>query len=132
VSATAPVSGDNALTAANDGMVKLVLSFGRLFHSLAQISRNVSPPTLDHEQRPEIPRRNTHVSACVMLDGGFAKRPCTILDISDTGARVQFSGPAPPDASLHLTITGDVRHARASRIIWRRGRMAGLQFVSGR
>jgi hypothetical protein len=75
-------------------------------------------------------RRSTRIEAWVTLDGSFAKRACTILDVSDTGARVQFHDLPPQSSVLRLVIAGDVRAARLSRVIWRRGNVAGLQFAA--
>jgi hypothetical protein len=76
-----------------------------------------------------IRRRSTHIKAWVALDGGFAKRGCTIIDLSDTGARVLFHDTPPHASTLRLTFLGDVRVARPARVVWRRNNVLGLQFV---
>ena len=76
------------------------------------------------------PRRSTRSGAWVTLDGGFAKRACTLLDVSDTGARVQFDALAPSSTVLDLALSGDVRATRRCRVIWRKGAVVGLQFVA--
>ena len=75
------------------------------------------------------PRKSISANAWVTLEGGFAKRCCTVLDISDTGARVQFPGEPPATTIFNLSLTGDATSTRRCRVVWQKQRVAGLQFT---
>ena len=45
-------------------------------------------------KKPRGPRRKTSQPAWMTVDGSFAARPCTVLDISDSGARLLITGKA--------------------------------------
>lgn len=84
--------------------------------------------TMSRDRRQR--RRSTHIEAWITLEGGgFARRGCTIIDLSDTGARVRFQDAPPQASTLRLTFMGDVRVARPARVVWRRNNVLGLQFV---
>ena len=76
-----------------------------------------------------LPRRNTRVQAFVALEGGFARRRCTVLDISETGVRLLLHEPVPHAQVLRIVFSSDVRKAVLARVIWRGGNLIGLQFV---
>ncbi len=65
----------------------------------------------------------------MLLDGGFAKRNCTILDISAGGARVKLADRELPGSRLSLALTGDVRKVTHCRVIWRKDAVIGVEFV---
>ena len=75
-------------------------------------------------------RHQTKHDAWMLLDGGFAKRNCTILDLSSGGARVKLDAVAPLGSGLHLALTGDVRRATSCRLIWRKDSIIGVEFIS--
>jgi hypothetical protein len=77
-------------------------------------------------------RRSTRLQAFIALEGGFARRSCTVLDMSETGARLLFHDPVPHAANLRIVFGDDVRNAAPARVIWRRGNLAGLQFVNAK
>ena len=77
-----------------------------------------------------LPRRTTRIQAFVALEGGFARRSCTVLDLSETGVRLLLHGSVPPAAFLQIVFSGDVRKAALARVVWRQGNLTGLQFVS--
>jgi hypothetical protein len=58
-----------------------------------------------------------------------AKRDCVLVDISDTGARLELDPAAIPETfSLLLSPGGEER--RACRIVWRSTNQIGVQFQS--
>lgn len=75
------------------------------------------------------PRHTTRHDAWMLLDGGFAKRNCTILDISAGGARVKLADRELPGSRLSLALTGDVRKVTHCRVIWRKDAVIGVEFV---
>lgn len=75
------------------------------------------------------PRRNTQHHAWILLAGGFAKRKCTILDLSATGARIALSQTGSIGNEIGLALTADVRKITRCRLIWRTGTTIGVQFI---
>lgn len=68
-------------------------------------------------------------SAWITLDGGFAVRPCVVADISETGARVTLEDAVALPATLKLAFSRDARTGHTCRVVWRRGKSAGVKFV---
>lgn len=62
------------------------------------------------------------------LDGGFAMRPCQVLDVSDTGVRIAVDASlrVPNDFVIVLSHGGQGRRAHVK---WRNATQIGAQFV---
>lgn len=75
------------------------------------------------------PRQATQHYAWMTLDGGFAKRNCTILNLSTGGARIKLSDGRPIGSALNLALTKDVRKVTHCRLIWRKDSIIGVEFV---
>jgi hypothetical protein len=73
-------------------------------------------------------RRNAISAATFIRIGGFATRPCTVIDLSDTGVRISVEGAAgiPVEFTLFLSKNSRGRSARAK---WRRGNQIGAKFI---
>jgi hypothetical protein len=65
--------------------------------------------------------------AWIMLEGGFAKRECQLADISNSGAKIVVSPGEllPRQFTMSTTPNGP---AKACKVVWRNGRMAGVKF----
>jgi len=74
-------------------------------------------------------RHSTQHHAWVLLDGGFAKRNCTILNLSSTGACVKLMDRGSVGSDISLALTGDVRKVTRCRIVWRKEAVIGVEFV---
>jgi hypothetical protein len=59
------------------------------------------------------------------LEGSFATRPCRVIDLSPTGARLVIDGEIGKSFVLLLSLNVAGRKAR---IKWRRGNQVGIQF----
>ncbi len=81
------------------------------------------------EQR-QSPRKTVNSPAWVNLGGGAPARDCLLVDISDTGARLELGTPAemPPTFALLLSANGTVQ--RQCQIVWRSNSQVGVQFCS--
>jgi len=79
------------------------------------------------EQR-QSPRQTVNRPAWVDLGAQGAKHDCVLVDISDTGARLELAAPAamPETFRLLLSAGGEVR--RECRIVWRSSNQVGVQF----
>lgn len=75
-------------------------------------------------------RHQVRDHAWMTLDGGFAKKNCTVLDISLTGARIRVHDAGAISGKLDIAFTGDVRKTRACRLVWREGSTIGVEFLS--
>jgi hypothetical protein len=60
-------------------------------------------------------RRRTNQPAWITVDGGFATRQCTVIDISEGGARLKVEDPQfiKPQFQLKLDRTSPGRAARS-------------------
>ena len=76
------------------------------------------------------PRHKVQDHAWMTLDGGFAKKNCTVLDISLTGARIRVHDAGAISGKLDIAFTGDVRKTRACRLVWREGSTIGVEFLN--
>jgi hypothetical protein len=73
-------------------------------------------------------RVKSGAGAWLRLDGGFAMRPCQLLDVSDTGVRIAVD-PAlrvPNDFVIVLSQGGQGRRAHVK---WRNATQIGAQFI---
>jgi hypothetical protein len=74
-------------------------------------------------------RKSVQHPGWLIFEGSFAARPCTVLDISDSGARIEVSDPGAVPSKLRLAFSRDVRTGRPCEVVWQRGRAVGVKFV---
>jgi hypothetical protein len=62
-------------------------------------------------------RRRTNQPAWITVDGGFATRQCTVIDISEGGARLRVEDPqfVKPQFQLKLDLQGCLEKRRRNR-----------------
>jgi hypothetical protein len=75
-------------------------------------------------------RRSVRQSGWITLDGGFAARPCNVLDLSTAGARIVVDDTDALPKRLRLAFSRDARTGRMCEVVWRRGKTLGVKFVS--
>ena len=75
------------------------------------------------------PRRQFHYNATIIVEGDEQPHPCAIVDVSNTGARLQLEddGELPEHFLLLLTKGGEAR--RRCNLIWRDGLVVGVRFA---
>lgn len=89
--------------------------------------------TLKFRQRTELrekPRRQFHYDASILTSAKGPPRPCSISDISESGARIELEiedDELPHRFVLLLTKQGEAR--RDCRLIWRTGTTVGVKFA---
>jgi hypothetical protein len=73
-------------------------------------------------------RRRTNQPAWMTADGGFAARQCTVIDISEGGARLRVEDPqfVKPQFQLKFDRTSP---GRACKVAWKKGDVIGIKFV---
>ncbi|ABE39757.1 PilZ domain-containing protein [Rhodopseudomonas pseudopalustris] len=75
------------------------------------------------------PRKSVRQSGWITLDGGFAARPCEVIDLSTTGAKLTVAEAASLGPKLRLAFSRDARTGRNCEVVWRRGATVGVRFV---
>ncbi|WP_439925043.1 PilZ domain-containing protein [Nitrobacter sp. JJSN] len=80
-------------------------------------------------QKKRETRKSVQQSAWITLDGGFAARPCVVLDLSTRGAKITVDDPGVASAGFRLAFARDVRAGRQCTVIWRSGKTMGVRFI---
>jgi hypothetical protein len=75
-------------------------------------------------------RKSLRQCGWITLEGGFAARPCVVQDLSSTGASITIEDPNMLPAKLRLAFARDARTGRNCEVVWRRGKLVGIKFVS--
>ena len=73
------------------------------------------------------PRRQTNQEAWMTIDGTFAARRCSVLDISEGGAKIKVDDPAFVRPVFQLKFSR-ADHGRRCKISWRKGLVLGVEF----
>jgi hypothetical protein len=73
-------------------------------------------------------RRVRHLSAWIVL-AGRADQECQVVDISANGAKVVADIPSLVPSRFELTFMKGNAKRRVCSVIWRRGKMIGVQFA---
>lgn len=73
-------------------------------------------------------RRPANDQALIGVEGGFATRRCTVLDISDGGARLRVDDPEFVQPTFRLK-KSPVDGGRSCKIAWRIGKEMGVEFL---
>jgi len=79
------------------------------------------------QRRASRKKGGTH--AWIRLDG-FALRPCTVVDLSDTGVQIRIDAAQKVPKTFTLLMSRDSRSGRLAHVKWRRGTQIGAEFVS--
>jgi hypothetical protein len=82
-------------------------------------------------RKSRAPRRLADRQAWIVVENSFALRPCKVVDISDQGARLDLDEADRLPKFFDLTFTRASRAGRRCELRWRRGRTAGVKFVTG-
>ena len=83
---------------------------------------------LPKPEKKRATRKSVQRAAWIVLDGGFAARPCTVIDLSDSGAKIRTDDPTAVNSRLKLSFSRDGRKGRSCEVAWRRGNTMGLKF----
>jgi len=93
----------------------------------AVVSFKPRPVRKTKEQR-RASRRKFSADAWIRLDGGFALRPCSVIDLSDTGVQISVgAGESVP--SIFTFVMSRSAAGRRARVKWRRGSQIGAEFA---
>ena len=79
------------------------------------------------EQR-KAARRKAGAQAFIRLEGGFAVRPCAVIDLSESGVKIAIDeAKSVPNIFTFLTSRNAV--GRRATVKWRRGSQIGAEFL---
>jgi hypothetical protein len=81
------------------------------------------------QNRRRFPRKDANSQAWISLNGGFAVRPCTLINISETGVRIAVEGPQTVPGAFTLRMSRNATSGRPVRVKWRYGSHIGGVFV---
>jgi hypothetical protein len=79
-------------------------------------------------RRPRSTRRRTNQPAWMTVDSSFAARQCTVIDISEDGARLRVEDPQFVKPQFHLKFDR-ASPGRACKVAWKKGDLIGIKFV---
>jgi hypothetical protein len=74
-------------------------------------------------------RQKVGVKAWIRLDGGFAVRPCNVVDLSDTGVQITIPATEAVPGIFTLLMARNASSGRRARVKWRRGLNIGAEFL---
>jgi len=81
-----------------------------------------------NEQRHSL-REQVNFSAWIAIGKGTVTLPCTVIDVSDDGARIELASPAGLPNDVYLFITKDGSRRRRCRITWRSETQIGVRYM---
>lgn len=84
---------------------------------------------LTRARKSRVPRKSVQQAAWLILDGSFAARSCTVIDLSDTGAKIMARELVAIGTRLRLAFSRDVRTGRPCEVVWQRGKTFGVKFI---
>lgn len=79
--------------------------------------------------RRAVPRREVSIAARLVPEFGRSF-PCTIVDVSLSGARLRFAGEAPTKLETVRLVFLPTRQVHVARVRWSEGTDMGLEFVA--
>jgi len=81
-----------------------------------------------HDEKRQAPRRLLAIKGKLIAGQGLPLRDCTIVDISDTGAKLAVDAPhdIPDDFTILLSAHG--RPYRRCHLVWRSAAHVGVSF----
>jgi hypothetical protein len=92
------------------------------------VQRRGTEHMIDAEKKRQS-RKSVRQSAWIILDGGFARRPCTVIDLSATGAKIDVDDASAASAGFQLAFSRDARTGRRCQAVWCSGTTLGVRFV---
>lgn len=74
-------------------------------------------------------RKPFHWRAAI-ITGTEPPRPCTVSDVSESGARLKVDKPDQLPEKFYLLLTTSGKTRRLCRVVWRSKKDAGVKFVA--
>ena len=80
------------------------------------------------EQRRAI-RESVDFPAWIAIGKGAVTLPCTVLDVSEHGARIELASPGGVPDDFCLFLTRDGSRQRRCRVVWRSDAQIGVSYM---
>jgi hypothetical protein len=93
---------------------------------LLQTIARVKQAFIDQRRSQRYP---TNCRAWIEFDDHTPPLNCTLVDISDGGARIEVAAPHRLPEEFSLILTEDAGHVRRCRIIWRADNEIGISYL---
>jgi hypothetical protein len=93
-----------------------------LFQAFARVTQTFI------EQRRSI-REHAQFPAWIDVGDGSQPRDCTVLDVSEDGARIMVSSPAKLPKEFWLVLSKDTTRRRHCQMVWRSDTEVGLKYL---
>ncbi|MGL4287533.1 MAG: PilZ domain-containing protein, partial [Phreatobacter sp.] len=74
-------------------------------------------------------RRGLNYRSWISFDDGPCAIPCSLADVSETGARIMLGSAADMPQQFELTLTQNGRVTRRCLVVWRDDRALGVRFI---
>ena len=81
------------------------------------------------EQRRSM-REHVHFPAWIEIGDGSTRRECTVLDVSDGGARIMVSSLVRLPPEFWLVLSKDGSRRRRCRSVWRSDEQVGVTYLA--
>src|SRR5262245_29959470 len=99
---------------------------GRPILPLLQAFGRVNPKFLEQRRAP---REDVQFSAWIDIGDGGSLLDCTVLDVSDEGARITLASPVRLPKIFHLVFTRQGTRRRRCRLVWRVDGEIGVNYL---
>jgi hypothetical protein len=103
------------LTLHREAAVSLLQAFAQFKRTFVELRRSMREPV----QFP----------AWIDIGDGSQPHDCTVLDVSDGGARILLLSPAELPKEFWLVLTKDRTRRRHCRVVWRANTQAGVEYL---
>jgi PilZ domain len=87
-------------------------------------------PQLKQERRG-LARRSRQHSSWITIENDIRSHECRVLDVSANGAKLLADIDTPIGSKLRLSIVPHSIVRRECEVVWRKGRMIGVEFMAG-
>jgi hypothetical protein len=74
----------------------------------------------------------TGTQAWIRFDDGFSVRPCRVVELSNSGVRIEVDAPHDVASRFSLLLSRDAAPGRRCRIKWRQGAEIGAEFIGSK
>ena len=70
------------------------------------------------------------IAAWIAIGGEFGLRPCTLVEVTEGGARLDFDANERLPKSFNLIISRATREGKPCKVNWRQGKSVEVSFVA--
>lgn len=89
----------------------------------------ISPLFRRYNEQRRSPRENASFPAWISFGRGTDSLPCTVIDVSEHGARIELASPAGTPDDFYLLLTKNGSRQRRCRVVWRSGLQIGVIYM---